>query len=303
MQGRSFETSDKVYKYIFSSDGRSVDYYKNGSKQETWTFYGTEDGNNAKAAYTGDGLIFKHWGFNLRGADDLYCTTGQGSTIYETLNMRTWADPAYPLREQGAMFSDSVKGLSFGLRKKDSEGLLGLDVVWYRFDSTGGNVTEVRETYHGDAVSTSYQVSSTGPTSASFGGKNATLKTDGAHWTLTVNGDEYVAHYQDPGPSFLNRVRGKTYSKGVTRYVFSGDGKTLTLTYEVDYWVTKETKTKEYSYDHDGDEGVSGDYIYAQYGGYYLDMTGNDSTIRMATVDWALRYQDAVMEYEAHLVF
>ena len=275
VQGRSFETSDKVYKYVFSSDGRSVDYYKNGAKQETWTFYGIEDGNNTKAAYTGSGIVFKHWGFNLEGADDLYCTTGQGSTIYETLNMRTWADPAYFIRLKTDSFANSVKGMTFGLRKKDSEGLFGLGVEWYKFDSTGQNVTLTTETYHGNTTTNTYNVSPSNADSASFNGKNATLKTDGAHWTLVIGGDEYVAHYQDPGPSFVYRVKGKSFAGNSVFYVFSQDGKTLDYYDQYLDWFTRKWRKRSYTYSGEDTTNSDGE-LQVKYGGtwYTLNQSG-----------------------------
>lgn len=277
VQGRSFETSGKVYKYVFSSDGRSVDYYKNGAKQETWTFYGIEDGNNTKAAYTGSGIVFRHWGFNLEGADDLYCTTGQGSTIYETLNMRTWAEPAYFIRIKTDSFANSVKGMTFGLRKKDSEGLFGLGVEWYKFDSTGQNVTLTTETYHGDTTTHTYVVSSSSADSASFNSQSATLKTDGAHWTLVIGGNEYVAHYQDPGPSFVYRVKGKSFARNSVFYVFSQDGKTLDYYDQYLDWFTWKWRKRSYTYS-GGDTTNSDGELQVKYGGtwYTLNQSGTE---------------------------
>ncbi|MBR6566626.1 MAG: hypothetical protein IKK79_07470 [Spirochaetaceae bacterium] len=281
VQGRSFETTDKTYKYCFSVDGRSVDYYKNGSKQETWTFYGIGEGNNAKAAYQGSGAIWKYWGFNLRNGDELYCTTGQGSTIHETLNMRTWADPAYLMRTQGSSFSDSVKGMSFGLRKKDVEQLRGLDVVWYRFDSTGQNVTIVTETYPSTTKSESYSVSSSEKETATINGKTVKLKITESKWVLVIDNDEYEANYQDYGPSFVNRVKGKSFSGDSVFYVFSEDGKTLDyydmyLWWDFSYYWQKRT----YTYDPNTletytDEGG----IQVKYGGTWYTLGKRDTEI------------------------
>ena len=77
VKGRTYFNSK--YMYVFSQDGSSVDFYKDGTKQETWPL-SEADSSRTKAVYTGSGLIFKYWGMKLENSDrDLYVTISQGS--------------------------------------------------------------------------------------------------------------------------------------------------------------------------------------------------------------------------------
>ena len=96
--------------------------------------------------------------------------------------------------------------------------------------------------------------------------------------------EEAVADFNDPTPSFRQRVKGITYEKGKTKYKFSDDANTLTWTWD--------GGEKTYTWN-----GSASDTEYTTYGGYRIRLYNNDFIIRGATV--ANVGALSVMEYEA----
>ena len=100
--------------------------------------------------------------------------------------------------------------------------------------------------------------------------------------------EEAVKDFNDPTPSFRQRVQGITYEKGKTKYEFNSDASTLTWT-----WVNPLGKEITETFDW---KGSASDTEYTTYGGYRIRLY-NDFIIRGATVAYAGAL--SVMEYEA----
>ena len=105
-------------------------------------------------------------------------------------------------------------------------------------------------------------------------------------------------------------MKGKTYVEaGKTKetgysYTFSADGKTCYYKNPNAGWL--QTKEATYKYEPDNKKGVSGAYIYAVYGGYFVDLTKGkdgkpDSVFRMENTKAAPDYWAADMTSEAIL--
>ena len=254
-KGRTYKNSK--YKYVFSQDGLSVEYYDNPEGEEpteTWTLNGGE-GNNAESTYKGSGLVFKFWGMRLSSNDTvLYVTTGQGSTIYETLHLRSWGDPLYLEREQRDTFDKTVAGTSFDVREKETDGRWGRYLWTWSFSPDGKKATLKKTPWNGAPEDvTTVNITSTDAKNGTGGGY--TFKLDDALKKLTVSGgtspngsDTFEFGYSDTGPHFLWRVAGATFvgDYGYTVYEFSSDGKRLTWKYRTTYLSSQTTEEFDY---------------------------------------------------------
>lgn len=197
-------------------------------------------------------------------------------------NTLGWA--AHLVEEKKDNFKDNVAGKTFMLREKDEAGLWGLDLLTYSFDD-GGNATFTRTPWQKEGKTESHTVANgSDGTKGTVNGQQAKLDTEA--WTLTIDGKVYAMDYNDPGPSFLNRVKGATYKRGNISYEFSADGKTLTYTIKYEWYdklnflsKLKESGTINY------DEGSDEDNVIATYGGgYRVHLTENDTIIKLASV-------------------
>lgn len=206
---------------------------------------------------------------------------------------------AFLKQEPKTTFIDNVKNRTFSLREQNSDGL-DVNLLTYSFDSNG-NATFTTTPWQESGSSKTYPVQN--GTDQNFGfinGEDAILDTTGTNWTLSIGGKVYTQGYIDNGPSFLNRVKGSVWQTGKTKYVFSDDGRTLTLDYEKFGaipsfpWLGYYIETKNYTYD----QGSDKDNVIATYGGYRVHLYSNDSVVKMATL--AGVGDASVMEYSAN---
>ncbi len=282
-----------------STDGSDTYEFKAGSPNtlvmngEEYTYAGTADHTN-RTIYERNGW---YYGVELTGNDFTVKMTSRSG--YHAIQWYTLGWAAHLNVEEKDNFKDNLNGKSFSLRETDGDGLLGLDLLTYSFDGNG-NATLSRKTWNGKTTTTSLSVSNgSDGNNGTVNGQQATLDTSA--WTLTIGGKVYAMSCSDPGPSFLNPVKGATYSRAKTKYTFSADGKKLTMEYEkfgtissfpyLGYYI----ETNEYTYDPNKDNDVGNQF--ANYGGYRVQLTKNDTVINMATVPHV--GGASVMEYGA----
>lgn len=238
-KGRTYK-NDK-YKYIFSKDGLSVDYYKNNQFVSTWTLNGGE-GNNTESTYRDNNwTVFDYWGMRLSSNDTvLEVTTGQGSTIHETLHVRAWGDPLYLEREQGDTFDKTIAGLSFDVRRQEEDGRWDRYLWTWSFSADGKKVTLWKTPWNGSRESVIHEVDISSMNAKQGTGGGYTFSLNDKLNELTVSGGDangngkFTFGYPDPGPHFLWRVAGATFvgDGGNTVYTFSEDGTHLTWKYK-----------------------------------------------------------------------
>ena len=325
VKGKTYSNSDGSDVYKFSADGKILtmngyDYsYCNDRDAETgksravykWNgaqFYGLELSDNDKtikmtssSSYDVPMWIALGW--------EAYLTDGSnvGGTGQSPIT------PA-PSPEVIVTFQSQVQGKTFSVRKSNTNGP-DLSLLTLQFNSDGTSAT-LTETIWGGSTSTGDSLKVADGSSAKegkIGEKSATISTSTeGKLQVVYDGNTYVYGYTDPTPSFVNRVKGKTYRKYAstgeleTEYKFSADGTQLDLIYTtaVSSWGGNKGT---YTYAPDKDKGSKGNYVYAVYGNYYVDLTdGNngekDAVVRMENTTAASDYWAADMEYEAYLV-
>ena len=105
----------------------------------------------------------------------------------------------------------------------------------------------------------------------------ATLNATVSPWTLTIDNKVYTQDYDDPGPSFIYRVKGKSFTGNSVFYVFSQDGKTLDYYDQYLDWFTWKWRKRSYTYS-GGDTTNSDGELQVKYGGtwYTLNQSGTE---------------------------
>lgn len=299
-----YATADGKTTYTFTNNGRTLQFVdKNDNYNYTYTFVQQySDDVRYRAVYkTDDGWAgFGHAGFWLHERDFFIEVTKRSAAgawaVDWSMGYRT------PLKqEKKGSFTENVKGKTFSLRDTDNAGLYDVDLLSYYFDPDG-KATFTRTPWNLAPVeSIDYTVADgDDENTGTVNSQQATLDTSSTPWTLTIGNKIYTMGYSDPSPSFLNRVKGATYSRGNTKYVFSEDGKQLTLYYEkfVFDWLNSryEVVSQNYTYDAGSDK----DNVIATYGGYRVHLYSNDSVIKMATVPDV--GEASVMKYAADRV-
>lgn len=290
--------------YTFSEGGKKLTYISAENKTYKYEFIQQEsDTERYKGVYWTDDAIASWMGIGYGGvalydADfriKVTNTSAGGAGLVDWLIMK---DEAFLEQEAKTTFIDNVKNRSFSLREKNDDGF-DVNLLTYSFDSNG-NATFTRTPWQKNGESSTYTVTNgSGQKFGFINGKDAILDTTGTNWTLSIGGKVYTQGYIDNGPSFLNRVKGSVWQTGKTKYVFSDDGRTLTLDYEKFGtissfpWVGYYIETKNYTYD----QGSDKDNVIATYGGYRVHLYSNDSVVKRATVSGV--GDASIMAYEA----
>ena len=295
------ENGKKVKKvinsYTFTDGGKKLRLEtQDGSYNYSFVEQKGENTRNRAVYYTPDAWSssFGHAGFWLYD-NDYRIEVSKRSAGFASAVDWDMGYEAFLKQEPKTTFIDNVKNRTFSLREQNSDGL-DVNLLTYSFDSNG-NATFTTTPWQKSGSSKTYSVQN--GTDQNFGvinGEDAILDMTGPNWTLSIDGKKYTQGYVDNGPSFLNRVKGAIYSRGNTKYVFTPDGRTLTLSYEKlgwDFWNGYQVVTKEYTYD----KGSEKDNVIATYGGYRVHLTKNDAVINMATVKNA--GDASVMKYGA----
>lgn len=287
VKGKIFEGSG--YTYTFSEDGKSISL-SNG-KEYT---YAQQDANDRAVyrAYAGGyfGTMISENDTKITWTPTPYLTASTTPSSWAT-SSPAWIKISVP---DDPKFYDYVKGGIYSYREEDEKGY-GLIKHSYIFDSTGKSVTYSKAEWGGSKTDEVLSYSTENDiTRASYSGKEFILGDNG--YKLIVNGVEYYKNYDDRGPSFINRVKGKTFvEKGKTEetgysYTFTDDGTVCYYKNPNAGWF----ETKEATYTYIGAEKRESLYeISAAYNGPWqfgafgtvwgLKLTDNDTTVAGST--------------------
>lgn len=294
--------------------------------------------------WANDGIAgFSFAGFELSNSDMLVKATNASAAgadavdwIVAGLGYEAYRDEntgGLPTEEDFKAFYDSLAGKSFFGRNQEND-VAGLELLTWTFDDNRGG-TQTKQIWLSSDTSTEVTIPHLGiqaisRTTGSYTVKGADGTNSGVSYffsyapdvgTLDITKRDSTGQvtsftyydsskHEDKGPGFINRVKGKTYVEaGKTKetgysYTFSADGKTCY--YKNPNASLFQTKEATYEYEPDNDKGVSGAYIYAVYGGYFVDLTKGkdgkpDSVFRMENTKAASDYWAADMEWEAIL--
>lgn len=282
VQGRAvYRSHDGSFAYQFNDDGRSLilDGY-------TYTYVEDVDARHAIYRYSAT----QYYGVALSdGGNTIQMTASSG---YYAIQWNTLGWEARLVSKEGLQFFRLVQGRKFSIRDCDESGLFGRSLFVCEFDEDASHALLSQWEWNVASPVQSSElpvVNSSSVNSGMIGNLTVQLDTEASPWLLTVGGRTYVEDYNDRGPSFLNRVKGAVFENGVTKYVFSADGRTLTMTYAGWYGTT----TSTYYYQ------LSSSQTSASYSGWLLRLTGSDSTIQCATVQ-SVSEDLAVWGYTAH---
>lgn len=237
VKGAQYKSEDGKTSYIFSEDGTTL-IFKADGKTYNYKFEKSFGTNRTEAVFGSNDASAYYAGFRLLSRDGkkdgrIQCTK-RSAFWAETVDwsMGYTANRVEKLKED---FKSSVAGKTFSLREyNDNDGYT--KTLWsWTFDDTGDTATFVTTIWNqGIPQKGTADTVENGdtPTTGRIGSKEASLLFDETSgiWTLKVDNKDYTFIYNDPTPSFLNRVKGTTYEGSGRTYVFSEDGKTITCT-------------------------------------------------------------------------
>ena len=236
VKGSQYKSVDGKTSYEFSEDGTTL-VFKGDGKTYNYKFEKSFGTNRTEAVYGSNDASAYYAGFRLSNRDGkadgkIQCTT-RSAFWAETVDwsMGYAANRVEKLKED---FKSSVAGKTFSLREENHDGYT--KTLWsWTFDDTGDNATFVTTIWNQGTPQKDTAVTvENGDTSTTgrIGTKEASLHFDekSGIWTLKVDNKDYEFIYNDPTPSFLNRVKGTTYEGSGRTFVFSEDGKTITCT-------------------------------------------------------------------------
>ena len=237
VKGSQYKSVDGKTSYEFSEDGTTL-IFKADGKTYNYKFEKSFGTNRTEAVFGSNDASAYYAGFRLLSRDGkkdgrIQCTK-RSALWAETVDwsMGYAANRVEKLKED---FKSSVAGKTFSLREyNDNDGYT--KTLWsWTFDDTGDTATFVTTIWNqGIPQKATAVIVENGdtPTTGKIGANAASLLFDETTgiWTLKVDNKDYTFIYNDPTPSFLNRVKGTTYEGSGRTYVFSEDGKTITCT-------------------------------------------------------------------------
>ena len=158
---------------------------------------------------------------------------------------------------------EMLAGRIFYGREKLEDGSDGLVLYKYSIGSDGTTLTRTAESWNGletttDLSEKTYTITEkSGDDGGSATKGSITLENgdvvdfelaDESRTMILGNGEKAVSNFNDPGPAFIQRVKhNPEYENGDTKYVFSNDGKTLTMICKE--WYELGNTTKVFTYD------------------------------------------------------
>lgn len=205
---------------------------------------------------------------------------------------------------------EMLAGRIFYGREKLEDGSDGLVLYKYSIGSDGTTLTRTAESWNGletttDLSEKTYKITEKSAEDGGSATKGSITLEDGqivdfeladeSRTMILGNGEKAVSNFNDPGPAFIQRVKhNPEYENEVEgiKYVFSDDGKTLTMICKE--WYELKNSTKVFTYN----KQVSN--TQARYDGYLVELSDQDNKIERATVSGAAVWA-SVMEYIAHL--
>ncbi len=345
-----FVSSDGKTTYRFSNFGKNLRMTYTGASTIAALFGGnfdytyeyiqqvdTETSSTSRAVYKATNGIagFSFAGFELSNSDmEIKATNTSAASgslvdwlVVTYAAQRNGDTGMIPTEEEMQGFYDSLKSKKFSTRNTENE-VAGLELLTWEFGTDGRSGTLKKKIWLSEEETTEVtiplgQVVAQSKTSGTFLAEDKSRynfaydETSSSLMVSTVSQKQgttsltYYANYDDKGPGFVNRVKGKTYVQaGKTKdngysYTFSADG--TICTYKNPNANIFQTKSATYNYEPNNDKGTSGKYVYAVYGGFFVDLCdGNDgrkdSVFRMENTKAASDYWAADMEWEAILL-
>ncbi|WP_295157171.1 hypothetical protein [uncultured Brachyspira sp.] len=228
VRGKTYYASDNSYYYVFSQDGNTISYYKGGKLDTTYTY--SSDKDNKTAEYQAG--FAAYWGVRVNDYNNIKdgeLSWSLGSSPFPGATSALDHHKAYLVKNTTGNFLNDVKGRSYKNRK-------GLILYSYEFSDDGKTITYKETDWKGKIpeVVKEYKVNETTITdknaSYTYNGENIEIGIKDDNNTI-YKGNSYdilgIYNYNDPGPTFLERVAGEVYEGSGYRYVFSVDGKTM----------------------------------------------------------------------------
>lgn len=298
----SYQRGDDSYKFQVGSPNTLV---MNG---ETYTYAGSSSDNSRTIYKKAIWGVDWFYGVELSASDYIVKMTRASS--YNDILWGTLGWQADLQNEKKASFSANVLNSSFHFRPKDDTGD-GLYKYTWEFSDQGKKVSLKRTPWNKATETTTIAniaVTDTGSggLSATAGGTSFTLSEDMTTITVsdcsdTSGNGTFSRSFTDPGPSFLNRVKGAKYTGNGNSYQFDESGKTLTYSVKFDWedYINPFGPSASDEFEYDGVSSEKNNVI-ATYNGYRVHLTQNDTIIKMATV-----YDvgdNSVMKWEAYRV-
>ena len=228
VRGKTYYADDSSYYYIFSQDGNTISYYEGGKLDTTYTYSSAKD--NQTVEYQAG--FANYWGVRVNdynGTKDGELSWSLSYSPFPGVTSALDYHKAYLIKNTTGNFLNDIKDRTYQNRN-------GLILYTYTFSSDGKTLTYKETDWKGKTpeVVKEYKVDESTITdkkaSYSYNGESieAGIKDDN---NTLYKGDSYdilgIYNYNDPGPSFLERVAGETYEGSGYTYVFSSDGKTM----------------------------------------------------------------------------
>lgn len=302
----TFVSEDKTTVYRFSNNGQrlhmsySGGWLGIGAFDYTYEYQeeaSTDSNQTSRAVYWASNGIagFSYAGFELSESDTLVKSSrtsgaGPGGFVwhmtYEARKDESTGN--LPTEEDFAAFYASLKGKTFKTRNVENE-VAGLELLTFTFtDKQGGTLK--KQVWLSSDESTEATIPDSGiqaisRTTGSYTAPEGAARyffsyapgvkslevtkigSDGKTTSLT-----YYENYDDKGPGFINRVKGKTYQTGSNSYSFDSTGKTLTMNDDKYY----------YCEERDADSGKSrAVYKWNDAQFYGLELSNDDKTMKM----------------------
>ena len=228
VRGRTYYASDNSYYYVFSQDASTVTHYKGGKVEATYTFDSAKD--NQTAEYQAG--FAAYWGLRVndyQGIKDGELSWSLGSSPFPGATSALDYHKGYLIKNTTGNFLNDIKDRTYQNRN-------GLILYTYEFSSDGRTLTYKETDWKGkkQEVVKKYTVDDTSITesgaSYSYNGEiiEAGIKDDkNTLYRGTSNTILGIYNYNDPGPSFLERVAGEIYEGSGFTYEFSDDGTSI----------------------------------------------------------------------------
>lgn len=305
----TFVSEDQKTVYRFSNNGQRLHMSYSGGLLGFGAFdytyeyqeeASTDSNQTSRAVYWASNGIagFSYAGFELSESDTLVKSSrtsgaGPGGFVWDmTYEARKDESTGnLPTEEDFAAFYASLSGKTFKTRNVEN-GVAGLELLTWTFTDKQGGTLKKQVWLSSSSKSTEATIPDSGiqainRTTGSYTPTESTdryffsyapdvksldvtkIGSDGGTTRLT-----YYEDYDDKGPGFINRVKGKTYENSDKSdvYKFSSDGKTLTMNGYEYTWCE----------DRDVDSGKSRavyQYNWARF--YGLEVSNDDKTIKM----------------------
>ena len=233
VRGTKYISPDKTYMYEFSDDGKRLTYTYPSGKTQSYEYQQMKADDYNIAAYWEEGAwVFGYWALRLsQEGVKIEMSTSAVASATDIFNMAAYGYPAYI--GDGSVsgidiFMSTVAGRVYEVRNSTDSLLLNR----YTFSDAGNYIIYQEIDWYTDEVKKEVRYEKYEKIDSSSGKYNGVVFSLNSDKSELKNAGTLAGYYQykDPGPDFVDRVKGKTYVKsdGKGKYVFSSDGLILT---------------------------------------------------------------------------